>query len=102
MVKFFYLTIVGISIASMTYQLKNDGKVEAWSKKGVAVSPDDTHCSDITGVGAAWWYNWHPTNPSNCPGEFIPMIWGKRDIPVPELPGGSDWLLGFNEPNSSN
>ena len=30
------------------------------------------------------------------------MIWGAGSLPVPSLPPGSDWLLGFNEPNYGN
>jgi hypothetical protein len=46
-----------------------------------------------------WWYNW-AVQPSgaNVGIEFTPMIWGSKNVTA-DLPGGSKYLLTFNEPN---
>ena len=49
--------------------------------------------------GVSWCYNWHPQSQTAMPAgvEFVPMIWGKRDIPaIGQMKGKV--LLGFNEP----
>ena len=67
------------------------------------MNPGNTHCGDIDGVGASWFYNWSHSNSHNCKSEFIPMIWNGNDVyACKNLPAGSDWLLGFNEPNLSS
>jgi len=52
--------------------------------------------------GVSWNYNWHPETGMVMPTgvEFVPMIWGKRDIPsIGKLSGEGRPLLGFNEPD---
>ncbi len=67
------------------------------SKKGVPLTYD--HCEDVTAMNAAWEYDW-TTTPPNCPGvEYVPMIWGKDNVAWP-LGGNSNWIMGFNEPDS--
>ena len=65
------------------------------------MNPQAVNCEDLAKVDATWYYNWSPVS-NNCPGiEFIPMIWNGANIDniLANLPEGSDWLLGFNEPN---
>ena len=69
------------------------------SKKGMAINPEDTHCGDIAGSGATWWYNWSWNDPQNCGGDYIPMIWNDDSVNNISLLPHSEWLLGFNEPN---
>ena len=51
----------------------------------------------------SWYYNWALT-PSCVAGvssvEFVPTVWSAGSLPLPStLPGSSEWLLSFNEPN---
>lgn len=60
-------------------------------------------------VRAQWYYDWSPTpavygpRTPACAGageiEAVPMIWGRGDIGK-ALGGNSEWLMGFNEPDS--
>jgi len=46
-----------------------------------------------------WWYNWSMGASGPATGiEFVPMTWGKADVPK-AVPAGSKYLLTFNEPN---
>jgi hypothetical protein len=65
-------------------------------KRGIAAN---------TAPGAAfspaigWWYNWAIQGSGQGQGiEFVPMVWGAASVGTP-LPAGSDFVLGFNEPN---
>ena len=72
-------------------------------KKGVDINPKNAHCSDISGVGASWWYSWSSHPPVSCSQEFVPMIWGKNNVgDLTRLPSGSEYVLAFNEPNRSD
>jgi putative glycosyl hydrolase len=75
-----------------------DGGVasRAGCKRGVAAN---------TAPGAAfspalsWWYNWSLQSSGADVGvEFVPMVWGKSSVGM-STPPGSQYLLGFNEPN---
>jgi len=49
--------------------------------------------------GVSWWYNWAIEGDGAGAGiEFVPMIWGSSTAGE-DIPGGSRFLLGFNEPN---
>jgi len=50
--------------------------------------------------GVSWSYNWRPEPKGPLPDgvEFVPMIWGKKDLPVSGQIKGKV-LLGFNEPD---
>ena len=55
-------------------------------------------------MGVSWTYNWRPVSGAVMPSgvEFVPMIWGKKDIPsINKVAGEGKTLLGFNEPNKS-
>jgi hypothetical protein len=65
-------------------------------KRGIAAN---------TAPGAAfypavrWWYNWSLSPSGGNTGiEFVPMVWGSSTVSG-KIPGGSKFLLGFNEPN---
>lgn len=65
-------------------------------KKGVGCSAG---CTDATmrALGANWHYNWggFPNFPASM--EFVPMCYSIND--VSKIPGYSNHLLGFNEPD---
>jgi hypothetical protein len=57
--------------------------------------------------GISWSYNWAiaPTQAEQIHKslniEFVPMVWGQQSLQngPPPVPGGSKFVLGFNEPN---
>ncbi|MCL2532913.1 MAG: glycoside hydrolase family protein [Nocardiaceae bacterium] len=71
--------------------------VGAWEGKGVTAGLSDS--------GARWYYTWTPDHhgidtPRGC--EFVPMIWGERDLTGDALrraKSNGTVLLGFNEPD---
>ncbi|WP_458683055.1 glycosyl hydrolase [Prescottella equi] len=71
--------------------------VGAWPGKKVSASLGDSGCR--------WYYTWAPDHewidtPSGC--EFVPMIWGERDLTDDALrraKSNGAVLLGFNEPD---
>lgn len=68
-------------------------------KKGLPLTYND--CAIATTVGATWIHAWS-TTPPNCTGtENIPMIWGAGDVNA-TLGGNSQWIIGFNEPDSAS
>lgn len=75
------------------------GQQKAHTKKGVGLTYPD--CSSATASGAAWQYGWSPS-PAACAGvENIPMMWGAGDVNA-TLGGNSQWIMGFNEPDSAS
>ena len=75
------------------------GQVQVTLKKGGALTYQD--CSTATAVNASWEYGWAPS-PPNCAGiENVPMIWGAGDVNA-TLGGNSQWIMGFNEPDSAS
>ncbi len=69
------------------------------AKKGIGLTYGD--CPSATAVVAVWQYGWSPT-PAACAGiENIPMIWGASDVNA-TLGGNSQWIMGFNEPDSTS
>nr|WP_221377815.1 sigma-70 family RNA polymerase sigma factor [Actinoplanes polyasparticus] len=78
---------------------------KASKKKGVGVWEFAPAKAALDDVGAGWYYNWSSTNRS-MPGpadvEFVPMIWGQKnvtDATLAEAKKEGDVLLGFNEPD---
>jgi hypothetical protein len=68
-------------------------------KKGAALTYQD--CASAAAVSAVWEYAW-TSSPPNCVGiENIPMIWGASDVTA-TLGGNSQWIMGFNEPDSAS
>ncbi|WP_250007008.1 sigma-70 family RNA polymerase sigma factor [Actinoplanes sp. M2I2] len=78
---------------------------KASKKKGVGVWEFAQAKPALDDVGAGWYYNWSSNNRS-MPGpsdvEFVPMIWGQKDVTDATLADAKkegDVLLGFNEPD---
>jgi RNA polymerase sigma factor (sigma-70 family) len=78
---------------------------KASKKKGVGVWEFAPAKAALDDVGAGWYYNWSSNNRS-MPGpadvEFVPMIWGQKnvtDATLAEAKKEGDVLLGFNEPD---
>ncbi|WP_460367100.1 glycoside hydrolase family protein [Actinocorallia lasiicapitis] len=54
----------------------------------------------LTDSGSCWYYSWSTDDWYGAPAgtEFVPMIWGRRDLgKIGQAKGGN--LLGFNEPD---
>jgi hypothetical protein len=68
-------------------------------KRGIATgtTPSANLAPSQTNPGVVWWYNWG-SNGSSSPLEFVPMIWGQKNLNN-SIPGDSKYVLGFNEPN---
>jgi len=68
-------------------------------KRGIATgtTPSAALAPSANNPGVVWWYNWGNQG-SSSPIEFVPMIWGSKSL-NDSIPGGSKYLLGFNEPN---
>ena len=72
-----------------------DGGVTA-CKRGIAAN---TAPGAAFYPGVTWWYNWAAKGSGADTGiEFVPMIWGSGSVSS-AIPGGSKFLLTFNEPN---
>ncbi len=68
------------------------------TKKGVGLTYQD--CASATTLGAKWQFGWM-TSPANCAGiENVPMISVAGDVNT-TLGGNSNWVMGFNEPDSA-
>jgi Glycosyl hydrolase catalytic core len=75
-------------------------------QKGVGVWTFDGVNEALTRSGASWYYTWTPDHPGiTTPRgtQFIPMIWGARDVTAAALgqvKGEGRYLLTFNEPDN--
>jgi hypothetical protein len=75
-------------------------------QKGVGVWPFDGVNEALALSGASWYYTWTPghsgiTTPRGT--QFVPMIWGARDVTAAALgqvKGEGRYLLTFNEPDN--
>ena len=80
----------------------------ATALKGVAYSPSNGRCEDLSTLGLSWYYNW--SGSSECVGgpEYVPQIWGSWEklnwVPKPAkaVSNGATALLGFNEPDGGD
>jgi hypothetical protein len=72
-------------------------------KKGGSLATGyTTDCASLALVGAYWEFDWTPS-PPNCSGiDNVPMFWNGDNINGITLGGNSNWILGFNEPDSSS
>jgi hypothetical protein len=76
-------------------------------QKGVGVWTFDGVNEALARSGASWYYTWTPghsgiTTPRGT--QFVPMIWGARDVSTAALGQVKDegrYLLTFNEPDNS-
>jgi len=74
-------------------------------KKGVAVWKFDGVSPALAASKASWYYTWSPrhdgvTTPRGA--QFVPMIWGAKDVDDSALAAAKaagPYLLGFNEPD---
>jgi RNA polymerase sigma factor (sigma-70 family) len=74
-------------------------------KKGVAVWTFDGVSQALANSRASWYYTWSPrhdgvTTPKGA--QFVPMIWGAKDVNDSALSAAKaagPYLLGFNEPD---
>jgi hypothetical protein len=70
-------------------------------KRGIAANagPSAAFAPTAGSPGVWWWYNYSNQSPgADARIEFVPMIWGGNSLGQ-AIPGGSKYLLGFNEPN---
>ncbi len=70
-------------------------------KRGLAANaaPSAAFAPTASSPGLTWWYNYSNQSPGgDARIEFVPMIWGGNSLGQ-AIPGGSKYLLGFNEPN---
>jgi hypothetical protein len=76
--------------------------VNPCNKRGIAANtpPSSAFTPTSNSPGITWWYNWSNQAASGGAAgfEFDPMIWGTGALTA-TIPGGSRYLLGFNEPN---
>ncbi|KAH3741718.1 uncharacterized protein LOC127851388 [Dreissena polymorpha] len=81
----------------------------ASQKKGLAIDTPNLMCDDFRVMtGVSWWYDWGqnydqfkhacPHHQSPMP-QFVPMVWGRKFAWNIQIPGGSQFVLGFNEPD---
>lgn len=79
------------------------------TKRGMAYGGDSVADLTVLSKGIGWWYNWSPTPEAAVKNSyqslgvaFVPMVWGGTPTATQiaaEIPAGSQYLLGFNEPN---
>ncbi|SDT79200.1 sigma-70 family RNA polymerase sigma factor [Actinoplanes derwentensis] len=90
---------------SATRKVTPPAVATASAKKGVGVWRFTGSKGALSDVGAAWYYDWAPHD-DEVPGpagvEFVPMIWGAKDVTdatLKKAKAEGDVLLGFNEPD---
>jgi len=78
----------------------------ASSKKGVGEYLQPNAAKTLSKMKVSWYYDWKPqSDVHRAPAgiQFIPMIWGEKDLNPDDLAAakatGAGILLGFNEPN---
>jgi hypothetical protein len=77
-----------------------DGGAKA-CKRGIATNTPASGALAPTASapGVTWWYDWSNQETGGASSiAFVPMIWGTGTLNGP-IPAGSQFLLGFNEPN---
>jgi hypothetical protein len=77
------------------------GGTSAHCKRGIATNivPSSGFSPTSSNPGVSWWYNWSASGSGAAAGiSFVPMIWGSASLGA-SLPAGSQYVLGFNEPN---
>jgi hypothetical protein len=73
-------------------------------KRGIAsnAAPPAVFAPTASSPGISWWYNWSNQSPGGTPPiDFVPMIWGGGSLGE-SIPAGSQFVLGFNDPNSKS
>jgi hypothetical protein len=79
------------------------------TKRGVAYGYHSAEDMKALSAGISWWYNWASTPEAGAASvassvgvSFVPMVWGgtpNADQLAAAIPAGTQYLLGFNEPN---
>ncbi|KAK5801202.1 hypothetical protein VI817_003414 [Penicillium citrinum] len=109
MVSFTKLFTAGL-MATATLAAPVEVQKRSTSKRGAAYN-DISTVSAMTGSGnVAWAYNWAMSLSGNLPSgvDFVPMLWGARDFGgwfaaiETALSSGSEYILGFNEPDMAS
>jgi hypothetical protein len=83
---------------SLDVTAPSDGATPTSCKRGIAANAVPTNAFTQTAPGISWWYDWSNTLPPNNVVDFVPMIWGAKNLAGP-IPQSAKFLLGFNEPN---
>jgi len=109
MVSFTKLFTAGL-MATATLAAPVKVQKRSTSKRGAAYN-DVSTVPAMTGSGnVAWAYNWAMSLSGNLPSgvDFVPMLWGARDFGgwvtaiETALSSGSEYILGFNEPDMAS
>ncbi|KAJ5871791.1 uncharacterized protein N7529_004144 [Penicillium soppii] len=109
MVSFTNLFTAGL-VATSALAAPTQIKRTTSSKRGAAYN-DISTVSPLSSTGVvSWAYNWAGTLSGSLPSnvEFIPMLWGTRDFGgwlttiETVLSSGSNYILGFNEPDMAS
>ncbi|WP_113702931.1 glycoside hydrolase family protein [Nonomuraea lactucae] len=98
----------GVSAAAAAETPLSQGRTageKAAGKKGVAVWPMPQAARALNASRASWYYTWAPhhdsvTGPTSA--QFVPMIWGAKDVndaALAKARSAGPYLLGFNEPD---
>lgn len=75
------------------------------ASKGIGLWRFEGYRRGVESLGVAWFYNWEAQRPAsvNREIEFVPMIWGAKDVTKENLrlaKKSGRILLGFNEPDT--
>ncbi|KAJ5102622.1 hypothetical protein N7532_003151 [Penicillium argentinense] len=106
MVSFTKLFTAGL-LATSTLAVPVKVQKRSTSKRGAAYN-DISTVSALTNTGTvAWAYNWAMSLSGDLPSgiDFVPMLWGAKDFGgwvaaiETALSSGSEYILGFNEPD---
>lgn len=109
MVSFTKLFTAGL-MATTTLAAPVKVQKRSTSKRGAAYNDVSTVPAMTNGGNVAWAYNWAMSLSGNLPEgiDFVPMLWGAKDFGgwvtaiETALSSGSEYILGFNEPDISS
>lgn len=106
MVSFTKLFTAGL-VATSAIAAPAEVKRGSSSKRGAAYNDVSTVSALTNGGTVSWAYNWAGSLSGNLPNgvEFVPMLWGAKDFGgwattiQTILSSGTNYILGFNEPD---
>lgn len=109
MVCFTKLFAAGL-VATSAIAAPAEGKRGSSSKRGAAYNDISTVSALSSSGTVSWAYNWAGSLSGNLPNgvEFVPMLWGAKDFGgwataiQTILSSGSNYILGFNEPDMAS
>lgn len=71
---------------------------------GIAAPPCDIRSAEVARLGLSWYYNWEAVPEALHGPQFVPMIWGAREVSPGHLlyagTASAGVILGFNEPDN--